>query len=132
MFLNIVRENHHISILIHSVTLLFITCYERPCSCKEATVRTAGEHGNVNMSSYFQLALLASVFLIIWHSGGASSQDMENILKETVGASKDMESSLNDNQISSDDMYMGSRVNHGGVQNAIRKITPSYLAHYNP
>ena len=27
---------------------------------------------------------------------------------------------------------MRSRVNHGGVQNAIRKITPSYLALYNP
>ena len=27
---------------------------------------------------------------------------------------------------------MYNRVNHGGVQNAIRKITPSYLALYNP
>ena len=27
---------------------------------------------------------------------------------------------------------MAIRVNHGGVQNAIRKITPSYLALYNP
>ena len=30
------------------------------------------------------------------------------------------------------DKKLDSRVNHGGVQNAIQKITPSYLALYNP